>query len=170
MRGGKFLPAFFVEPVELGANFQRGKWPLHMSFFAPVETTFNPELALLMREYVNPMEPFVATVGEPTLFGDNEDIPVHRMVETPQLHAVNRALVSVLQYLPHSARYRTVFRPHITAKANGLQLNTGDTIEVGGFSIVETNNYSPNWQVIAKIGLKGADMVTDARLIKKQAK
>ena len=78
--------------------------------------------------------------------------------------------MSVLQYLPHSVRYQTVFRPHVAIKADGPRLDTDDTIEIGGFSIVETSNYSPNWRVIAKIGLKGADMVTDARLIKKQAK
>ena len=83
MRGGKFLPAFFVEPVELGTSFQRGKWPLHMSLFAPVETSFEPELAQLMREYVNPMEPFMATIGKQALFGDNEDLPVYRIAETP---------------------------------------------------------------------------------------
>ncbi len=167
-RGGKFLPAFFVEQVELGDTFKRGDWPLHMSYFPPVGTTFQPELAHLMREYVNPMSPFIATVGKDVLFGPGEDQPAKLMVETKELIAVHRALVSVLHYLPHSTRFRTPFRPHVSTKSGGIQLDTGDSIEVGGFSIVETSDYSPNWQVIAKIGLKGADMATDASLIKKE--
>lgn len=167
-RGGKFLPAFFVEPVALGETFERGQWPLHMSYFPPIETAFKLYLANRMREYINPMEPFMVEVGDDALFGPNNDLPVKRMVETKELIAVHRALVAILQYLPHSAEFRTPLRPHVTSKPNGLQLNTGDTIEVGGFSIVETSQFSPNWQVIGKIGLKGADMLTDARIIKKE--
>lgn len=167
MRGGKFLPAFFVEEVELGQTFARGEWPLHMSYFPPVNTAFRPELAARLREYINPMPPFIAEVGEDDMFGPDRDVPVKLMMPSKELIAVHRALVSVLQYLPHPAQYRTPFNPHVSVKEGGVQLETGDTIEIGGFSIVETTPYSPNWQVLAKIGLRGTDMATDARLIKK---
>lgn len=167
MQGGKFLPAFFVEEVELGQTFPRGEWPSHMSYFPPVDTTFKPELADRLREYVNPMPPFVAKIGKGAKFGPEEDKPVLLVEPSKELIAVHRALVSVLQYLPHPTQYRTPFRPHISLKENGFQLETGDTIEIGDFSIVETTPYSPSWHVLAKIGLKGVDMKTDARLIKK---
>lgn len=167
MRGGKFLPAFFVEEVELGQTFNRGEWPLHMSYFPPVNTTFQPELAARLREYVNPMSPFIAKIGKDALFGPERDVPVKLVEPSKELIAVHRALVSVLQYLPHPTQYRTPFNPHVSVKESEFQLETGDTIEIGGFSIVETMPNSSTWQVLAKIGLKGADMETDARLIKK---
>ena len=167
MQGGKFLPAFFVEEVELGQTFQRGQWPLHMSYFPPVDTTFKPELADRLREYVNPMSPFVAKIGKGTKFGPEKDQPVLLVEPSKELIAVHRALVSVLQYLPHPTQYRTPFRPHISLKEGGVEVDTDDMIEVGGFSIVERMPNSSTWHVLAKIGLKGADMKTDARLIKK---
>ena len=167
VRGGKFLPAFFVEEVELGQTFARGEWPLHMSYFPPVNASFQPQLATRLREYVNPMAPFIAQVGEDALFGPDRDVPVKLVEPSKELLAVHRALVSVLHYLPHPAQYRTPFNPHVSVKEDGPQLETGDTIEIGGFSIVETLPNSSTWQVLAKIGLKGTDMATDARLIKK---
>lgn len=165
-RGGKFLPAFFVEPVLLGEEFASGELPLHMTYFPPVKAELTPELVGKLRTYVNPMPPFMATVGESALFGPEHDIHVKRVESTPQLQAVHRRLVAVLQYLPHSSVYRIPYNPHITLPEGDSRVQTGDKIEVGGFSIIEKTPHG-SWQVMAKIGLKGADMQTDATLIKK---
>ena len=170
VRGGKFLPAFFIEPVVLGQEIAAGQLPLHMTYFPPVKTSFQPALANLLREYVNPMDPFIATVGEDDFFGPNSDKPVRKMVQTQELVAVHRKILSVLQYLPHSTQYRTPYNPHISIAHDDTRIETGDSIEIGGFSIVEKPEYAEAWRVIAKIGLRGADMVTDARIIKKSEK
>lgn len=167
-RGEKFLPAFFVEPVELGQEFPKGEWPLHMSYFPPVSASLRPEHVKRLREYINPMQPFMATIGDDALFGPAEDVPVKVMVERRELLAVHRKIVSVLQYLPHSTQFRTPFRPHVTVRAGDTTIETGDMVEVGGFSIAATTEHASTWTVIAKIGLKGADMATDARIIKKR--
>ena len=166
--GSKFLPAFFVEPVVLGQEFE-GKLPLHMTYFPPVETEFRAEYADKLRYYANPMPPFIATVGEDAFFGPNRDVPVREMMHTGPLLAVHRGIVAALHYLPHSTQYRTPYNPHISITHNDPRVETGDQIEIGGFSIVEKHRSGAPWRVMAKIGLKGADMVTDARIIKRNS-
>ncbi len=165
-QGGKFLPAFFVEPVVLGQEFEK-KLPLHMTYFPPVETQFQLEYAEKLRHYTNPMPPFIATVGENNLFGDKKDIPVKEMVHNGPLLAVHRAILAALHYLPHPAQYRTPYNPHVSMAHDDPRLEREDEIEIGGFSIVEKPRPGAPWRVMAKIGLKGADMITDARIIKR---
>ena len=165
-RGGKFLPAFFVEPILLGDEFNKDAWPLHMTYFPPVNDTFKPEYADKMRQYINPMEPFLAQVGQSDYFGPDHDIHVKRMVPSNQLIAVHRRILAVLQDLPHSKQFRMPYNPHISMDEQDRRVETGDSIEIGGFSIVEKQQMSSTWRVIAKVGLKGAGMNTDARLIK----
>ena len=151
----KFLPAFFVDVVELGEEFPSGELPEHMTWFPPIYTGFTPKIAEDMRRLINPIPPFIATVGEEALLGDNHDIPVQLIESTPQLLAVRRALVSTLQHLPHSRKFEDNFTAHVTVGRNGSRFQAGDHIKMGGLSIVEKTNYRPTWQVIAKIGLKG---------------
>jgi hypothetical protein len=165
-RGGKFLPAFFVEPVALGDEFEAGELPLHMTYFPPVNTRLERQYVQRLKMYINPMEPFMATVGEGRNFGPNEDIHVRTMVHSERLLAVHRKILSVLQYLPHSSTYRTPYNPHITIDETDTRVETGDSIEIGGFSIVEKDLRRGTWQVMAKIGLRGGEMMTDARIIK----
>lgn len=152
---GKFLPAFFVDVVELGQVFPRGEWPLHMTYFPPIQTSFDAKLAPNLRRYLNPMPPFEATVGESDFFGPQFDIHVRRIEPSPQLLTVHRALVAALRHLPHNARYRMPYNPHISIDKDDTRLQTGDVFEVGGLSIIEKPAHSQTWQVIAKIGLKG---------------
>lgn len=163
----KFLPAFFVEPVALGQEFESGELPPHMTYFPPVYTSLEATHAQRLRTYINPMSPFMAEVGKPALLGPENTIPAKLMVHTEPLLAVHRKIVSVLQYLPHSTQYRTPYNPHITIREGDTAIETGDAIEVGGFSIVEKNPRRNTWLVVAKIGLKGADMITDAKIIKR---
>lgn len=151
----KFLPAFFVDVVELGQEFQSGELPPHMTYFPPVETSFDPILAPILRRLINPMPPFRAVVGEDDMFGEARTIPVKLIEPSPQVMAVHRALVATLQYLPHSTQYRQPFRPHITVDTKTPPFQRGEEIEMGGLSIVEKNRYRGTWQVLAKIGLKG---------------
>jgi len=165
-QGGKFLPAFFVEPVSLNDQFAKGELPLHMTYFPPISASFTPQHAEQLRRYVNPMEPFMATVGESAYFGPENDIHVKLMERSDRLLAVHRKILSVFQYLPHSTQYRMPYNPHVSIAEGDTRVETGDSIEIGGFSIVEKPYLSETWRVIAKIGLKGSDMTTDAQLIK----
>lgn len=165
--GGKFLPAFFVEPVELGQEIE-GELPLHMTYFPPVKTAFRPQHADMMRQYVNAMPPFIATVGENNWFGDKRNVPVREMVHTGPLLAVHRGILAALQHLPHPTEYSGAsYRPHISIDHADTRVETGDAIEIGGFSIVEKYRSGAPWRVMAKIGLRGADMTTDAKIIKR---
>jgi hypothetical protein len=47
--GGKFLPVFFVDEVKEGAQFQAGEWPIHMTLFPPLETSYGVLLGRAMR-------------------------------------------------------------------------------------------------------------------------
>lgn len=150
----KFLPAFFVDVVELGEEFKAGELPLHMTYFPPVKANFTPRIADNLRRLINPMPPFEAIVGQPGKLGDNFDIPVRFVEPSDQLFAVHRALVATLQYLPHDPKYRMPYNPHISMEETNTRLRAGDAIPMAGLSIVEKAPYG-RWQVMAKIGLKG---------------
>lgn len=165
-QGGKILPAFFVEPIALGETFQSGEWPLHMTYFPPITTHFTPHHAEKLRANLNPMSPFIATVGQAALFGPNHDLPVLRIDKSSELMVVHRRLIAVFQGLPHNPEYRMPYNPHVSISKSDTRLETGDAIEIGGISIAEKAQSSDMWQIIAKIGLKGAPLQTDARIIK----
>ena len=168
-QGGRFLPAFFVEPVEVGQEFPVSELPLHMTYFPPVGAPFRPESANHLRRLINPLPPFVATVGDSAMFGPPDD-PVHvkQMIKDDRLMNVHHRLVMALRHLPHSSQYRMPYNPHITIPEGDDRVQTGDQIEVGGLSIVEQSGLRGTWQVMAKIGLKGAAMTTDGRIIRRQ--
>ncbi len=151
----KFLPAFFVDVVELGQEFNSGELPLHMTYFPPLKAAFDPRYAESARRFINPIPPFTAQVGKDVLFGDNEDIPAKLIEHSPRLLVVHRALVASIGYLTHDARYRTPYNPHITVKQGDTRISTGDEIEMAGLSIVEKDPQRNTWKVMAKIGLKG---------------
>lgn len=156
-KSAKFLPAFFVDVVELGQEFNSGELPLHMTYFPPVETSFKPELAGHLRRLINPIPPFRAVIGEDDMFGEKHDVPVRHVLHNGPVLSVHRALVSTLQYLPHATQYRTPYRPHISLGNHGddLRIQKGEVIEMGGLAIVEKTASRGTWQVLAKIGLKG---------------
>lgn len=166
--GGKFLPAFFVEPVAVGEEIE-GKLPLHMTYFPPVSAEFKPEYADMLRHYCRPIPPFMATVGEPNIFGEKKDVPVREMVHNSQILLVHRGILAALHHLPHPTQYRTPYKPHVSIAHDDTRVETGDQIEIGGFSVVEKKGSGQPWRVMAKIGLKGADMVTDAKIIKRNS-
>ncbi|MFZ1250349.1 MAG: 2'-5' RNA ligase family protein [Candidatus Microsaccharimonas sp.] len=165
--GGKFLPAFFLEEVKLGDELDRGQLPLRMTLFPPVKAEFKQEYAQLLRKYIKPMDPFMATVGKPNTFGSSEKpVRVLEIEYNQRLIALQRKIVSVLQYLPHNTQFRAKFNAHVSIEKDDSRLETGDQIEIAGFSLVEMAPSTDHWKVIGKIGLKGSEMRTDGKIIK----
>ncbi len=153
-RGSKFLPAFFVDIVEVGQTFRSGDLPLHVTLFPPLQARYEKEFGYVMKGVVNPQTPFEVTVGEEDLFGPEYDVPVFHIEESPQLKRIHQSLVHALGVLLHDDTYRQPYNPHITIRPGEQTVHTGDNILIGGFSIVE-KNIRGNWEVVDNIGLKG---------------
>lgn len=151
---GKFLPAFFVDVVQLGEEFPSGELPLHMTYFAPLKTALRREYVEEARRYVNPLPEFTAHIGEPELFGDARDIPVMLVEPTKEVVQVHRMLSAAFGRLPHDRRFMP-FRPHVTVHGEDARLVEGGEIHIGGLSLVEKDPRLDVWRVMAKIGLKG---------------
>ncbi len=62
-RTDKFVPAFFADVVDLGTEFKRGDWPLHITLFPPILDRYQKEYGYAMKWAVNPLAPFDVTVG-----------------------------------------------------------------------------------------------------------
>lgn len=153
----KFLPAFFVDIVELGQEFNSGELPAHMTYFPPIEEPYDPQYAVYARKTINELPPFSAQVGSDALFGDNRDIPVRIIQHDYRILEVHRRLISVLGHLQHDFRYRTPYNPHITiVDEEDVRTKQGARLEMGGLSIVEKLTERGTWKVMAKIGLKGS--------------
>jgi|GEM_PF-2999943 len=148
----KFVPAFFVDIVEKGETFPIADWPLHITLFPPLQTPYLGRYGEDLRGAVDGLSPFDVTVGEDDEFGPDNDLPVLRIEESPRLRGLYGALVDTLANLIHDPTYRQPYNPHISKKL-GMTIQTGDTINIGGFSIVEKKGSL--WTVTDKIGLKG---------------
>jgi hypothetical protein len=152
----EFAPAFLVDIVEKGETFPLGDWPLHITLFPPLLTPYHDYYGDELRGTVNVMPPFDVTVGEDDWFGPDHDLPVKRIAESPRLRLLHGALVGALANLMHDPTYRRPYNPHISVLP-GMTIKTGDTVNIGGFSIVEKTGRL--WTVVDKIGLKGIDYV-----------
>lgn len=155
MRGGKFLPAFFVDEVTLGETFSAGEWPLHITLFPPVDAPYEQEYGRHIRSFLNPLDPFYAKVGESALFGPNQDVFVRKIEANASLQTVHEGLVRALAYLTHDPTYRQPYNPHITTKEHDPKVQQGDAIWIEGLSIAAKAPDSTTWQVVDKIRLKG---------------
>jgi hypothetical protein len=148
----KFLPGFFLDVVHSGVDYQGGVLPLHVSLFPPLRASYHRSYGNHLRDAVNPQVPFDITVGEPDMFGPKFDVPVMKIEDSPELRRIHEELVKVVAILMHDASYRQPYSPHISL--GGRTLETGSTIHVAGFAIIEKSSGSP-WHVVDKVGLKG---------------
>lgn len=152
----EFIPAFFVDIVQKGETFPRGEWPLHLTLFPPIQAPYRSYYGDKLRSVVNVLSPFDITVGEDDMFGPDHDVPVKHIEEAPRLQVIHMALVRTLASLMHDPTYRQPYNPHITVQS-GAMIETGETIRIGGFSVVEKTD--DKWTVVDKIGLWGAGNV-----------
>lgn len=159
--GEKFLPVFFVDEVKIDAEFHKDEWPLHITLFPPLETTYTDIAGTAIRSFVNPIEPFDAVVGENDTFGTQEmiesgnGVPVRRIEENTRLYAVHRGLVQALAHLPHSAQFRTPYTPHISIPEHDPRATKGESLRVEGMSIAIRQPGSATWRVVDKMRFKG---------------
>jgi len=152
----EFIPAFFVDIVQKGETFSHGEWPLHITLFPPLQTSYHGYYGDKLRSVVTALYPFDVTVGEDDLFGPDHDIPVKRIEESPRLRVIHAALVRTIANLMHDPTYRQPYNPHITLQS-GATIETGETINIGGFSVVK--KAGSVWTVVDKIGLNGGSNV-----------
>ncbi len=157
MRGGKFLPAFFVDEVKLNETFLSGTWPLHITLFPPVRAEYTGEYGEQVRRFVNPVEPFDVVVGASAFFGPDEDIYVRKIESSSSLQTVHQGLVKALAYLTHDPTYRLPYNPHITLDKHDARIERGDVIWVEGMSIVAQSADSREWRVVDKMRFKGVE-------------
>jgi len=159
--GGKFLPVFFVDEVKEGAQFQAGEWPLHMTLFPPLETSYDAPLGKAIRYFVNPVEPFNAVVGKSDIFGTQEMIDsgkgvfVRKIEENPSLRKVHGGLVQALAHLRHNPTFRTPYNPHVSMDPINQRLHEGSDIWVEGMSLVTREPGAKVWKVVDKMRFKG---------------
>ena len=150
--GEKFLPAFFVDVIEKDYSFDRGEWPAHITLFPPIEQPYVETYAHTLRRHMNPIHPFEIIVGEDAWFGEAGDVPVKRIIDSPELQRVHTELVRVCGILLHDPTYRQPYRPHISYP-DEFGITSGQRIAVGGFCL--TVKDGGVWRVEDKVGFKG---------------
>lgn len=150
----EFVSAFFVELVNTGDKFQPGELPLHITTFPPILRRYEFEFGKEVRGAVGSMEPFTVTVGESDLFGPDRRTRVKRIEDSNELQHLHDKLVVAVGHLLHDPTYRQPYSPHISV-SNYKDIPTGKQIEIAGFSIIGKID-TGLWEVVDKIGLKGA--------------
>ena len=152
-RSTKFVPAFFLDVVNIDQEFQSGELPLHITTFPPVEVPYNRSFTDGMRDFLNGCRPFTVTVEGNDKFGPEEDVLVKKIKNSLELFGLHTIQAYALGELLHDDTYIRPYDPHITVKDYN-QLEDGTELEIGGFSVIEKTQ-SGLYKVIDKIGFWG---------------
>lgn len=151
--GTKFVPAFFVNPVEIGEEFNSGEMPRHVTLFPPVLTNFTSDrIGQSLKTACSRIEPFSILVGDDAWFGVNHDILVQRIQESKQLKLVHETLARVVGHLMHDPTFRQPYNPHVTVKRDRLPFR--EELVVDCFSVVAKND-GGKWLISDKVQFKG---------------
>lgn len=152
-QSAKFVPAFFLDVVEMGQEFRSGELPLHITTFPPVEAPYDRSFTEGMRAYLNKCRPFTVTVEGDDMFGPEEDVPVKKFKNSLELLGMHLVHIYALGELLHDKTYTQPYNPHITVKTHE-QLKDGTELKIGGFSVIEKTK-SGLYKVVDKVGLWG---------------
>lgn len=158
--GEKLLPVFFVDEVKIGETFNKHGWPLHITLFPPVEAQYSMDLGVRMREYINPLEPFMVRVNGEAVYGPQEAIdagkgtPVYTVERTRQLAAVHKGFTNALSHLPHDRRFIQEYKPHVSKQHARRTLEIDEKLYVEGLSVVTREANSAQWTVVDKMRFK----------------
>lgn len=154
-RGGKFLPAFFLDMIPKGYEFQSGKWPHHVTLFPPLEEPYDPTFGEQLRGELNHHYPFIVRTAHEAFFGPDRTTKVRLLEPSLSLQEVHYLIEKAIGDIDHDDTYREPYNPHITVEQFD-DVPKGRSIFIAGLSIVE-KRLGGTWKVVDKIGLKGGE-------------
>lgn len=156
-RGGKFIPAFFLDVIPKGYEFPRGRWPHHVTLFPPLEAPYGPAFGDQLRTELNHHYPFIVRTAGEALFGpeDNKTAKVRLLEPSLSLQGVHYLIEKAIGDIYHDETYREPYNPHITVEQFS-DVPRGMSVFIAGLAIVE-KRLGGVWKVVDKVGLKGGE-------------
>ena len=128
MKENSFVIVAFLKSPDEGMVFDASQWPLHITVIPPffVDALYDQATFLKdIEQSTSKTESISFTIGEKTLFGKNNDVPVFTLQKNAGLERLHNLLLKTLHQ-----RYRVSFtepqfvgenyRPHITIVQQGL--------------------------------------------------
>jgi hypothetical protein len=148
----KFLPAFFVEPLERGETIATDALPPHIALYQEVNMLYRPKMDELVRFAVRDITPHKIELAERT-YDDTNGSSAFRVMGSLSLSMTYRSLFTILQ----SFSRETVqpFRPKIVVPQGPSQLHEDQYLSVNSITVIETYAQTPGWEVVDVIPLRG---------------
>jgi len=144
-----------IEENHIQPEFESSDWPLHITLVGNflLDKTEGELIVRLGNTAVN-IESIDVRIGDDTLFGPSEDIPVSLVEESTEIMNLQRQLVDSLSaldpkyYTPEIVLDR--YRPHVTIQKSA-RLNKGQSVNVNNMTLVGLSlNGDPNKRRVIK--------------------
>lgn len=145
----------FLEDQPLGAEFEPGEQPLHVTLLPWAETdTDLGELEAAIESALAQFGPLDAEGGDDELFGDDEDIDVTLVEDDGTLAALHRELLVALRPLGvrvlQPRHVGVAYRPHVTVQGDE-RIERGERITLDAVALL-TRDDGP-WELVAQFPL-----------------
>lgn len=133
-----------VEPVQVGYEFKRSEWPLHLTivpwFTVKDQNWFTTGLVKVLDH----QKPIQLVMGEKEMFGAKRNVPVNIITPNDELSELHEKLLSLVREwgeLQGSKFIEAKYRPHVTHH-RGNFLTSGSEWTLDNICIVELINES----------------------------
>jgi hypothetical protein len=148
----KFLPAFFVEPLERGETIATDALPPHVALYSEVNMLYRPKMDELVRFAVRDITPHKIELAERT-YDDTSGLSAFRVMGSLSLSMTYRSLFTILQGF--SRETVQPFRPRIVVPQGPSQLHEDQHLSVNSITVIETHAQTSEWEVVDVIPLRG---------------
>lgn len=148
----KFGLTTFIDNLPEGYEFERDKWPAHITQVDTFETVLRPEeMSEKLNSIIKEVNSLSVKVLSEEYFGPEKDILVYRLERDPSLQELHTKIVSGLKELGVNFKRPFLleegFKPHVTV-IPGLNLKVNDEVAIESITLIDKN--SLNKRVVTK--------------------
>ncbi len=137
----KYVLVSFLKPIDNGAEFMVGHWPLHTTLVANFALDLSgSQLPNKLTTLFAQHQPLQTIATEDDYFGPERQVHVTRLMRTPELASLHNQTVALIRNChgvfdePHYLE--DGYKPHVTVQADG-RVHAGDPVRISTITLVD---------------------------------
>ena len=154
----RFNVVAFLDDIPLGAEFDPGDQPLHVTLVPPASTDAElGQLEASLEQVLAGFGPIEAEGGDDDLFGEDRDVEVTLVEDDGSLTRLHLELLRALR--PLAVRVGVPehlgagYRPHVTVRDDG-RIERGESFELDAVALLTRDDGGEDpWEVVAQFPL-----------------